>query len=105
MTVAFRSRGEGDIKVSTATRDRCPSMETLITIRGLGGILHFRWLLQGFFSCPFVYLDLPMSSTPRSLGKTLIPETKRKHTDPLDLVRCPGGPTELRQASFSILRA
>ncbi|KAK7711359.1 hypothetical protein SLS64_005382 [Diaporthe eres] len=26
-----------------------------------------------------------MSSTPRSLGKTLIPETKRKHTDPLDL--------------------
>lgn len=68
---------------------------------GLGGILHFNWFLQGFFSCPSVYLDLILSFTRRSPRKTLIPETKRKHTGPLDLVRCPGGLTELK-VSFSI---
>lgn len=41
---------------------------TLITIHGLGGILHFNWLLQGFFSCPFVYLGISIYQCLTPLG-------------------------------------
>lgn len=85
--------------------DRCPSMGDPHHYTWFGKHIAFQVAFARLLLLPFRLSRSTMPFAHRSLRKTLIPETKRKHTDPLNLVRYPGGPVELGQASFCILRA